>query len=387
MSMLEEKNPIEIGERLRAARAAAGLTQEQAGQSIGVARTTIVAIENGSRRLRPDEFVQLCRIYKVSANSILHREAAVDIVPRFRRTAASQKDEEATSETTRRLQQLASSYVHIERLLHRAQPFHYPPPRSLGKGRLAEQAEELALELRGQLGLGLRPIEDLIWLVESELGIRVFERPLPSSVAGAFAFDEVAGACVVLNLKHPRGRRTMTLAHELAHFMTDRESGEVLSNEIGEIDPVEKFANRFAMAFLMPSAAVRRRFSDACEAEGAFTARSLVYLARAFHVSTEAMCRRLEQLDLLETGAYEMLRERGISEKFINQNLGTTQQEDQTDVPAPRRLALLVAEAFEKGMLTEGQAADALGVDRLTAREFLDSMAGSGTVPAKGDDV
>jgi Zn-dependent peptidase ImmA (M78 family) len=387
MSLLEETNPTEVGERLRAARSAAGLTQDQAAQSIGVARTTIVAIENGSRRIRPDELVQLCRLYKVSANAILHRQATIDIVPRFRRTAAGQKDEAATSETTRRLQQLASSYVHIERLLQRVQSFHDPPPRSIGKGRLADQAEELALELRGQLGLGLRPIEDLIWLAESELGIRVFERSLPSSVAGAFAFDETAGACVVLNMKHPRGRRTMTLAHELAHFMTDRAAGEVLPDEAGELDPVERFANRFAMAFLMPSAAVRRRFSEACEAEGTFTARSLVYLARAFHVTTEAMCRRLEQLDLLESGTYEMLRERGISEKFINQSLGTAQHDEPIGIPAPRRLALLVAEAFEKGILTEGQAADALGVDRLTAREFLDLMAGGGTVPSKGDDA
>ena len=42
--------PAETGERLRLARESAKMTQAAAAQAIGVARTTIVAMEQGERR-------------------------------------------------------------------------------------------------------------------------------------------------------------------------------------------------------------------------------------------------------------------------------------------------------------------------------------------------
>ena len=49
----------ELGRRLKDARAEAGKTQDQAAQYLGVARTTITAIEKGERRLRSGELLQL----------------------------------------------------------------------------------------------------------------------------------------------------------------------------------------------------------------------------------------------------------------------------------------------------------------------------------------
>jgi hypothetical protein len=44
----------------------------------------------------------------------------------------------------------------------------------MGRGRIAQQAEEIAAELRSRLGLGLGPIPDLEGLLELELGLRIF---------------------------------------------------------------------------------------------------------------------------------------------------------------------------------------------------------------------
>ena len=49
---IERLSPAEIGERLRIAREAANLTQAAAGAASGMARTTLVAIEQGQRKLR-----------------------------------------------------------------------------------------------------------------------------------------------------------------------------------------------------------------------------------------------------------------------------------------------------------------------------------------------
>jgi DNA-binding XRE family transcriptional regulator len=55
-SMLDRVDARELGSRLKAARTGAEVTQEVAAQCIGAARTTIVAIERGDRRLsRPLE--------------------------------------------------------------------------------------------------------------------------------------------------------------------------------------------------------------------------------------------------------------------------------------------------------------------------------------------
>src|SRR3979490_309459 len=98
----ERLSDIEIGERLRLAREIAKLTQEEAGAIIGAARTTIVAIEQGKRRVRIDELQKLSAAYGISANGILRREAIhLDMVPRFRKLPNS--GEEAIESATRLL--------------------------------------------------------------------------------------------------------------------------------------------------------------------------------------------------------------------------------------------------------------------------------------------
>ena len=76
----------QIGERLRIAREAAHFTQASVAKEIGVARTTLVAIEQGRRRVRISEVQRLAALYGKSANAILRREAVhLDMVPRFRK--------------------------------------------------------------------------------------------------------------------------------------------------------------------------------------------------------------------------------------------------------------------------------------------------------------
>jgi transcriptional regulator with XRE-family HTH domain len=69
----DKLSDIEIGERLRIAREAKKLTQAAAANAIDVARTTLVAIEQGQRRVRMDEIQKLASAYGTSANAILRR--------------------------------------------------------------------------------------------------------------------------------------------------------------------------------------------------------------------------------------------------------------------------------------------------------------------------
>ena len=53
----------ELGERLRAARSAANLTQNAVAALLGMARTTLVAIEKGLRSVTAEELLALARLY------------------------------------------------------------------------------------------------------------------------------------------------------------------------------------------------------------------------------------------------------------------------------------------------------------------------------------
>src|ERR1035441_3622629 len=86
MTPLDQTNPVEVGERLRIARDAADINQATAAAAIKVARTTLLAIEKGERRVRMNELQQLAKLYGTSVNALLRREAVhVDLTPRFRK--------------------------------------------------------------------------------------------------------------------------------------------------------------------------------------------------------------------------------------------------------------------------------------------------------------
>lgn len=55
---------IEVARRLRAARETLGLTQEDVASALGLARTSVVALESGKRGLTALELRRLARLYR-----------------------------------------------------------------------------------------------------------------------------------------------------------------------------------------------------------------------------------------------------------------------------------------------------------------------------------
>lgn len=371
MSALDHLDPRALGERLRAARAKAGLTQEQAADRLQLARTTLIALEKGQRRIRHDELRAMAQVYGASVNSLLRPNAIhADLVPRFRTHAAISEGESV--DAAKLLSDLAAAEAELERALD--QPFKpsYPPERPILPGDIREQAEEAALELRHRLGLGIAPIADIVTLLELEIGMRVFVRPLPGSVSGLFVFDDQLGACILLNQNHARERRAMTGAHECGHFISARHEPDVVDLNRGPQSREERFAVAFGLAFLMPALTIRRRFQEVLKDAGRFSPRHLILLSHMFYVSTEGMCRRLEGLKLLPEGTWESLRARGFAGDTVRQVLGD-QPRSQASV-VPPRLWMLAAEAYRRGLFSEGQLSQMLHMDRVEIRTMLDTL-------------
>jgi Zn-dependent peptidase ImmA (M78 family) len=298
----------------------------------------------------------------------------VDIVGQFRRKLPQDRVDHEGTEAVQLLHDLAAAYVELERRLNRVTVTDYPPETRLGRGRLDQQAEEVAAELRSRLGLGLGPVPNLTALLELQLGVRVFARPLPSSISGVYAYHEELGACILVNQSHRWTRRRWSLSHELAHFMTTRREPSVAYSRRGQKHPDDMFADCFAAAFLMPSATVRRMFNHYVGEEQRFSSRHLILGAHRLGVSVEAFARRLERLELLPSGTFDSLRDRGLDRAAVKQVLGMDFERGGEEPNA--RLLLLAAEAYEKDLFSEGQLADMLALDRVTLREVVDDLAG-----------
>ena len=61
--ILQQFDPKILGGRLQEARKACGFTQQAVADHLGMARTTLVAIEKGERRVTPDELIKLAAFY------------------------------------------------------------------------------------------------------------------------------------------------------------------------------------------------------------------------------------------------------------------------------------------------------------------------------------
>lgn len=367
-----------VGERLRIARESARITQADAAKAIDVARTTLVAIEKGQRRVRTEELQKLAALYGTSANAILRKEAVhLDLVPRFRKLMQSTED--AVLEAAILLNDLVRAEVELEDALGITRQHNYPPERPILPGNVRAQAEQDAQELRNWLGLGSGPCFDIISILELQLGIRVFLRPLPPKISGLFAYDEKAGACILLNSNHPPERLVQTALHELAHFISARRKPEAVLVEADHSSREEVYANAFARCFLTPARAVRQRFAELTAGQSRLTRRHIILLAHAFGVSREAMTRRLEELGLAKRGTWDwFLANGGISDEQAREVVGDEPARALQFVsprgPIPPRIALLAREAWKQGLYSEGQLARLLKLGRLDVRALVEDV-------------
>ena len=279
---------------------------------------------------------------------------------------------------------LVRAEVELENVLGVTRTRDYPPARPLLPGDVRLQAEDDATELRQWLGLGVAPVRDVVSLLELDLGVRLYVRPLDSRVSGLFAYDDGVGACILLNARHPRERRAQTGIHELGHLTSHRQTPDVCRFDRQDDSREERYANAFGRAFLTPARTVAVRFQDLTAGAPRFTRRHVILLAHAFGVSREAMIRRLEELGLVKRGTWDWFESNGgVTDGQAREVLGESAAPGSRDAgrPVSLRLGLLAAEAHRQELLSEGQLARLLRLDRVKLREVLDaaSVDGNGT--------
>lgn len=380
-------DPKLLGRRLQGARKARGLTQQEAANELGVARTTVTAIEKGERRVQPEEFLQLARLYgRMVSDLVREREVAEEFAVQFRVALAQAGCHRVEWQPAiHELQQLCEDYLELEKLCGAPLTRTYPQQYSLEGVSPEEAAEDIASAERNRLGLGDGPILRLREILENDVGLRIFYPRLPAPIAGMFGYTDRLGGCIAINAAHPEERQRWSLAHEYSHFLTNRFRLEVSGMFVYDRVPASaRFADAFAGAFLVPTNGLKRRFHELSRLRmWKITPADLCRLAHYYVVSVEALTRRLEALHLLPSGTWDRLHDSSCKVREAQTILGLEPQ-PQADHLLPLRYRYLAVEAYQRGDLTEGQLARFLRADRVEARRAVQELTNRPYVSEEG---
>jgi Zn-dependent peptidase ImmA (M78 family)/DNA-binding XRE family transcriptional regulator len=373
-NILDSIDMRQIGKELQDARKHRGMTQEAAAEVLGVARTTITAIEKGERRIKAGELIKLARAYgRQVSDFVRQRPRFESFQPQLRGPyLPTTVDEQAIAPYIETLEELCRDYLELEEIMEAPLARKYPPLYEVAGLPIEQAAESVALEERNRLGLGDGPIPTLRYLLEQDVGVRLFYLPLPPRFAEIYVYDDALGACMAINSQHPEERRRWSAAHGYLHFLAHRYKAEVSVEHGYRRQPEsERLAEAFARYFLMPTGGVTRRFNDIRRTQGKATPAGLCTLAHYYGVSVEALTRHLEDLKLLPTGIWDKLRDSGFKVREAQRQLGL-EAIPAPDENLPKRYQYLALTAFEQGLITEGQLARFLRVPQLEARRAIE---------------
>ena len=248
--------PIKLGGRLREIREARKISQAAAADAIGVSRTAITKMEKGDRSVSTLELSKLASLYRRPVSAFFEEgdPAGEDALVKLYLVAPGLERDTDVSKQVGRCLDLCREGTFLRKILGLALKPGLPAygldvPRD--DGEAVTQGEEIAREERHRLDIGNSPIGDMAELAGGQ-GIWASSIELPAGMSGLFLRHPSIDLVILANASHARGRKRFSYAHEYAHALLDRESDITVSSTKNSSDLVEKRANAFATAFLMP---------------------------------------------------------------------------------------------------------------------------------------
>ena len=246
----------EIARRLRQAREEAGINQQQAADAVGVHRTAITQLEAGNRAVSTLELTRLAILYGQPVTWFLSEKnpEEEDVIVALHRAVPGLENAPDAKRQINRSVALCREGVSLERALGhppRKGPPMYSEPVPPTPWDAIAQGQRVAEEERRRLDLGARPITDLVSLI-AEQGVWACGADLPDKMSGLFLHHASIGLVILVNDSHGRARRRFSYAHEYAHALFDRDRPVTVTSVDNAAELIEKRANAFAAAFLLP---------------------------------------------------------------------------------------------------------------------------------------
>jgi Zn-dependent peptidase ImmA (M78 family)/transcriptional regulator with XRE-family HTH domain len=352
-----------IGDRIKRARNAAGLSLRAVGEAAGLSATAVSKFETGKLVPASDSLIRLAKALGVRVEFFLRPESVRLEAPEYRKRASLGKKKLATIE--------ADILDQVERYLELLSFFPASPVESFkAPAALPERVasyddvEVFALKMRAAWKLGHDAIPNLADTFE-EHGLLVLTTRLDESMKFDGLATKVGAHHVIVVAAHwPGDRQRFTMAHELGHLVLH-----------GRVDPeldLERACNRFAGAFLVPAPSVKTELG---EHRHRFALGELHALKLRYGVSMQGWVYRAKDLGIVSDSSFQATM-RAFSAK------GFRKQEPGERVPSevPRLFEQLVLRALAEEMISESKAAELLAT---SVREFRDRLALEGSDGAR----
>jgi transcriptional regulator with XRE-family HTH domain len=262
----------DVGERVRQARLASGLTQAELAARIGLERSALVRVEGGGRRLDAMELFRLSDALGLPIAHFVTRPPAAVV---SRRAALPESPDVATRERYLVDADLEAHLADTQQLVDDG--LLVPPPLA-PPAHVATAGDARALALDARARLGLKPTDPLGPAADACEHFGLYLLVVDRDADGASLLGERFGVAVVGGRAEP-GRRRFTAAHELGHHLL----GDAYTSDLGvatSSDEREAVVDAFAGELLLPAPAVHAAWGRAGPARD-----RLVWLAGTFRVS------------------------------------------------------------------------------------------------------
>lgn len=399
-----------LGKRLSEARSKASLTQEAVADRLGLPRTALVQLEAGRRSVSTLELAELAKLYQTPiAEFFQEGPADEDPLVALGRVSDELRDHPATVASIRDCVALFREGVALEQELGRETvpllPSYAVPARS--QHEAAAQGIEAAARERNRLGLGDAPIADMCRLI-SEQGIWATSIALTDGFSGLFLNHPSIGLAIVVNKAHGSTRKRFSYAHEYAHALFDRDRVATVTVRENATELIERRANAFAAAFLLPQAGVesmlrsmhkggpsRRSFVSYDVAGGGsqeseertlpgsqdLTFREVASLAKHFGASYAAACYRLRELGFVNRAELDvLLTQDTLGRAYIAFTGGdddekephtASKRKDDDEKELVEQMIPLILEAYSREVISRGKLRELAGMLKLAESDVL----------------
>jgi transcriptional regulator with XRE-family HTH domain len=332
-----------IGRRVREARLAAKLSQDELGRGLGLDRTMVAKIESGSRRVDAVELVRLGECLDLPLDYFLHESPSV----LSRRGGLLEEDASEASRGSFRLETALVNWLRDVRQMQSLGVLSgYPILQFPGTVDSNATAREAARWLRSRLSNDLEPIESMV-RAGQDAGLWVALADLPAD--GASVRDDDIAVAVVSRQGDP-GRRRATAAHELGHLLI----GDEYSSDLGvhaSRTAREAAVDAFAAEFLLPVAVI--------SAAGKPVSRdTLIRLASTYRTSWSLAVRQAVQAGVLDQKKSLSWLPQTPTRSELMDATGWTPQPDLEWIRVPPNFSHAVLEARRRHLITTSRAVE-----------------------------
>jgi len=329
-----------IGERIRQARTAAGLTQDEVvGQledyGVELTKGGLSKYERGGSTPPASTLRGLGRVLDVKPSFFFEQPSASVQWLAFRKASALGKKRQE------RIKILAEQRVDsIVQLLDVLEPKAKPRVPKTTAITGPEDVEAAATRLRDAWKLGEQPIESVTAAIELNGGIVVEPAEEDDGFDGLSGWVNDRIPVTVVSPSVSDDRRRFSLAHELGHLFMDCQGVDEKTEE--------RYAHRFAAAFLVPASVAKRELG---ERRRHLNFRELGLLKRRHGLSMQAWIFRAADLGIIDDAHKRTL--------YVEMGRRGWRRREPVDFDGqeqPKRLCQLTARAYAEGVITQERA-------------------------------